>query len=276
LKEKLPKEDFFLSRMSLLYFIFLSTLFYVSNGHSVRYYDMINDLNNGIDYYEVLQISPSASISEIKKAFRTLSRQYHPDKNKTEGSEAFFIQLSTAYEVLSDEDMKIEYDDLKDHGIPWQEQYYGRYAHSYGVPQHDIRHVMVGIVLLVTVAKYLYQWYRYEVIKNLAKRTPRYKQKKNEIKRSKESKNRQKDDNVPDSDEPQILLHGLDMPTWKNLFVVQLILFPIQVVTWLFQMIAGKKLSDEERIQLYCDKMGITREEYDKKSTTNFRKARKN
>jgi len=55
------------------------------------------------------------------------------------------------------------------------------------------------------------------------------------------------------------------MPTWKNLFVVQLILFPIQVVTWLFQMIAGKKLSDEERIQLYCDKMGITREEYDKK-----------
>ena len=55
------------------------------------------------DYYEVLGISKGASADEIKKAYRKLSKQYHPDLNKEEGAEAKFKEIAEAYEVLSDD-----------------------------------------------------------------------------------------------------------------------------------------------------------------------------
>ena len=57
------------------------------------------------DYYEVLGLSKGASAAEIKKAYRKLSKQYHPDINKEEGAEEKFKEITEAYEVLSDEDI---------------------------------------------------------------------------------------------------------------------------------------------------------------------------
>lgn len=62
------------------------------------------------DFYEVLEVKRDASEKEIKKAFRKLAIQYHPDKNKEKGAEAKFREIAEAYEVLSDEDKRREYD----------------------------------------------------------------------------------------------------------------------------------------------------------------------
>ncbi len=62
------------------------------------------------DYYEVLGVNKSASQQEIKRAFRKLAGQYHPDKNKEAGASDKFKEISEAYAVLSDEQKRKNYD----------------------------------------------------------------------------------------------------------------------------------------------------------------------
>lgn len=62
------------------------------------------------DYYEVLGVQHNASQDDIKKAFRRLARQYHPDVNREPGAEASFKEINEAYEVLSDPEKRAMYD----------------------------------------------------------------------------------------------------------------------------------------------------------------------
>ena len=63
------------------------------------------------DYYEVLGISKGANSDEIKKAYRNLAKQHHPDVNQgNKESEAKFKEINEAYEILSDKDKKARYD----------------------------------------------------------------------------------------------------------------------------------------------------------------------
>lgn len=62
------------------------------------------------DYYEVLGINKEATDKEIKKAFRKLAKEYHPDHNKAADAEEKFKEVSEAYEVLSDDSKRNAYD----------------------------------------------------------------------------------------------------------------------------------------------------------------------
>lgn len=62
------------------------------------------------DYYELLGITKNASADEIKKSYRKLALQYHPDRNKTKEAEEKFKEITKAYEVLSDPQKRQTYD----------------------------------------------------------------------------------------------------------------------------------------------------------------------
>jgi len=69
------------------------------------------------DYYETLGVSKNSSVDEIKKAYKKLALKYHPDRNKDEGSEEKFKEISEAYAVLSDKEKKETYNQFGHSGF---------------------------------------------------------------------------------------------------------------------------------------------------------------
>lgn len=64
------------------------------------------------DLYETLGVGREASPADIKRAFRRLAMEFHPDRNREDGAEQRFKQISAAYEVLSDPEKRSRYDRL--------------------------------------------------------------------------------------------------------------------------------------------------------------------
>jgi len=74
------------------------------------------------DYYQILGIGKSASTDEIKKAYRKLAMQYHPDRNPGDAqAEEKFKEINEAYQVLSDDDKRAHYDRLGSAYFNWQQ-----------------------------------------------------------------------------------------------------------------------------------------------------------
>jgi molecular chaperone DnaJ len=69
------------------------------------------------DYYEVLGVGRNASLDDLRRAYRNLAKQYHPDVNKEDGAEERFKEINEAYAVLSDAERKSAYDRFGHDGL---------------------------------------------------------------------------------------------------------------------------------------------------------------
>ena len=69
------------------------------------------------DYYDLLGVSRDADADTLKRAYRRLARQYHPDVNKDPGAEDKFKEIGRAYEVLSDPQTRARYDQFGEAGL---------------------------------------------------------------------------------------------------------------------------------------------------------------
>src|ERR1035438_10808064 len=70
------------------------------------------------DYYEILGVPKNASKEDLKKAYRKLAMQYHPDRNPDDKeSEEKFKEAAEAYEILNDDDKKARYDRFGHEGV---------------------------------------------------------------------------------------------------------------------------------------------------------------
>ena len=68
------------------------------------------------NYYDILKVRKDASTDEIKKAYKKMVLQYHPDKNKSAEAEGKFKLIHQAYQVLSDQNQRREYDEGRRNG----------------------------------------------------------------------------------------------------------------------------------------------------------------
>ncbi len=89
------------------------------------------------DYYKIIGVSETSSADEIKKAYRKLAVQFHPDKNigKEKESEARFKEISEAYFILSDDKKRAQYDQMRKFGGGPS---YSNYAGSQGFDYEEL------------------------------------------------------------------------------------------------------------------------------------------
>ncbi|KAF5789108.1 putative DnaJ domain, Chaperone J-domain superfamily [Helianthus annuus] len=71
---------------------------------------IVREIRKKKDYYDVLGLEKSCSVEDIRKAYRKLSLKVHPDKNKAAGAEEAFKKVSKAFQCLSDEESRKQYD----------------------------------------------------------------------------------------------------------------------------------------------------------------------
>ena len=105
------------------------------------------------DYYEILGVSKSSSADEIKKSYRKLAIQHHPDKNPgNKEAEEKFKEISQAYEVLSDPQKRSNYDQLGHEAFTS----YGRGGGTGGFGGSMIRLIFLARFSAVAAAVVLY------------------------------------------------------------------------------------------------------------------------
>uniref|UniRef100_A0A0E0KAP0 J domain-containing protein n=1 Tax=Oryza punctata TaxID=4537 RepID=A0A0E0KAP0_ORYPU len=95
----------------------------------------------GKDYYATLNLRRDATLQEVKTAYRTLARKYHPDMNKSPGAEEKFKEISAAYEILSDEEKRSLYDRF---GAGLTGDYGGVDIGSHGIDPYELFNAFFG------------------------------------------------------------------------------------------------------------------------------------
>ena len=230
--------------------------FALSESSEYGYYDrsrLADDMYCGKQIcYDVLGVSKTASIGAIKKAYRSLSREYHPDVSDLPEQEATakFRQIAAAYEALSE--TRAAYDDYLAHP---ERAIYNRYAFYKAkyAPQTNPAYVIIGFIAAVSLFHYYSRLNRYNAamryfttydknfnvqVKRLA--TERFQlaksasQKKGDRRKQKELMDKLTREARAELAKEIQIDGGYKKPTWHDIFAVQLVMLPVRIAKGMY------------------------------------------
>ncbi|CAK4722403.1 unnamed protein product [Aphanomyces euteiches] len=238
--------------------------------------------------YDILGLrgqETTATTAQIKKAYRSLSLQYHPDKNPSADAKIIFQELATAYEVLSSPLSRASYDHYLNN--PDDHAYnYGMHVYHVYAPKSDYRIIAVGFVLFLSVVQYLAQSHRHkqalayfrqsDEVKRKAKliqadrsRTDEGKAKRASVKDKKQRKEQERaelEEIIDDLMANLEITGGYSKPRVANLLAVRIAVFPFTIakylawqITWWYRYsVRGLPYSKEDVQYLTLKALGIT------------------
>ncbi|KAI8850477.1 hypothetical protein BC829DRAFT_389544 [Chytridium lagenaria] len=123
-----------------------------------------DEKGNKVDFYTILEISPSATPSELTKAYRKLSLTLHPDKNPDPKAGELYALLTSINTILKDEGMRERYDRHRNRGIPrWRGTGYFLTRYKPGVG-----FIVTFMIGMISFAQYLTSWVLFFQKKNTA------------------------------------------------------------------------------------------------------------
>jgi len=131
------------------------------------FYDPKDVFCSEYDCYKILGLDYAAkpSTKEITKNFRSLSRRWHPDKNKKKNAKERFVKIKKAHEILSNKENRKEYDYFRDRPDEYFKKYGSSVIWSYA-PKSDARFILFVLFILVSLFTYAAQYQRWKTIAN--------------------------------------------------------------------------------------------------------------
>jgi len=157
------------------------------------------------------------------------------------------------------------------------QRYYGRYAHKYGAPDHDIRWVVGLSVMVISISQYLYRYYRYHKIRGYAKNSQRYKTHLKKLKGNGEKNSSKKKSEEPEEKEEELEFEivGAEPARMADVLLVQLVLLPyivprglyrawLRYVWWRFFSPRDRQEEEEEEDEERRKKSGMSQVEWDR------------
>ncbi|KAA0191793.1 hypothetical protein HAZT_HAZT000897 [Hyalella azteca] len=175
-------------------------------------FDVVEEVNQ--NFYELMGLAQltwlyqiDATVSDVKRAYRTLSKQIHPDKSDDPDAEIKFRQMVAVYEVLKDPERRQHYDNVLVNGLPdWRSPvFYFRRARKMSMLE-----ISVILTVVISIAQYLMAWGSYwDKYKTLDEYYDRKFKKAAKVKKS-----------GPDPKEE--FLAKIAKPSWKNILPIQI------------------------------------------------------
>ncbi|CAF1443438.1 unnamed protein product [Adineta ricciae] len=267
-------------------------LFVCLHLFAVRVHSLIDGLYCGREScYDLLNVTRESSKQEIVKAYRTLAKKYHPDMARTVEDKQLYTErfraFANAYEILKDEETRMDYDRMLDNPQEYYTHYYRYYRHRYA-PKVDVRLVLFIVISVISAIQYYSQYSNYNAAIDYLVTLPKYRIQAQEIARregllsnadtSKKTRGRKA---ISKQEEEaiirQIVQQKLDIkggykkPSITRILWLQMLLLPYYLflklkwhIRWFFKFHLNKhELGDEEKLYLICCYLKINREQFD-------------
>ncbi|KAL7545596.1 hypothetical protein ACHAWF_008956 [Thalassiosira exigua] len=135
------------------------------------FYDPNNVFCGKFDCYKILGFdyetwgSDPPSLKDITKGYRSLSRRWHPDKNKAKGAREKFVAIAKAYEILTNREKRAEYDHFRDRPDEYFKKYGSSVLWSYA-PKSDASIITIVFFVFASAFTYYAQKNRWQTIAN--------------------------------------------------------------------------------------------------------------